>query len=170
MIYLIRHGESFANTGDIDTFDSMLTIKGRKQAKELRNSKIPENFEIVYYSPLRRAIETLHYSNISSDVCDPLYLCRERICTNADCLVLEKFEPESENSFNKRMSQLAKFLLDKISASPKLNICVICHGCVIMALTNVQPKNTEIVTVTKENLKNVSEGKYYKVPCCNDGW
>ena len=63
MIYFIRHGESEANVKKVfagQKNDSLLTNKGRKQAKATAKEIIKEKLKIdkIYSSPLRRAYET----------------------------------------------------------------------------------------------------------------
>lgn len=54
-----RHAQSYENIG-VSRIDSPLTDYGVEQAKLLTG-----NYDCVIVSPLRRAIETLHYSNIT---------------------------------------------------------------------------------------------------------
>jgi len=59
-IYLIRHGET---TGDVEdryggTYDDHLSEKGKEQVKELVTKLEGKEIELIYYSPLIRAIET----------------------------------------------------------------------------------------------------------------
>jgi len=58
LVYLIRHGESVANTSKImqGQFDSPLSEFGIQQAKAL-NSILPK-FDCIYSSPLSRAFDT----------------------------------------------------------------------------------------------------------------
>ncbi|MBU1132445.1 histidine phosphatase family protein, partial [Patescibacteria group bacterium] len=59
-IYLIRHGET---TGDIEDrfggdYDDHLTAKGIEQARELAKQLLNKEIEIIFVSPLMRAVET----------------------------------------------------------------------------------------------------------------
>jgi broad specificity phosphatase PhoE len=63
MIYFVRHGESEANERKVfagQRDDSLLTNKGREQAKATAQEIIKEGLKIdvIYSSPLKRAYET----------------------------------------------------------------------------------------------------------------
>jgi len=65
MIYFIRHGESEANERKVfagQKDDSILTEKGREQAKATAKEILAEGIKIdrIITSPLTRAIETAH--------------------------------------------------------------------------------------------------------------
>ena len=57
-LYLVRHAETYGNTGADDSADPVLTERGRKQAKLLaaRLAELP--FDAVFCSPLLRAVTT----------------------------------------------------------------------------------------------------------------
>jgi len=57
-IYLIRHGEVENNVKDIFGGDSELTERGREQAREIAESLKNVDFEIIYHSPRKRAVNT----------------------------------------------------------------------------------------------------------------
>lgn len=59
-LYLIRHGETASNANGVfrGRYDVPLNDTGRKQAESLRNRLIREKLDIVYSSPLKRAVET----------------------------------------------------------------------------------------------------------------
>jgi broad specificity phosphatase PhoE len=59
-LYIIRHGESVANRDNLvgGHFDSPLTDKGRKQARETKQLLADVHFDTAYSSDLRRATET----------------------------------------------------------------------------------------------------------------
>ena len=61
-VYLLRHGESEYNAGNITKFDPELTEKGKEQA-----SKVTGNFNVVICSTLTRARQTLDISQITWD-------------------------------------------------------------------------------------------------------
>lgn len=59
-LYVVRHGEARLNHDNIvmGTIDSLLTEKGVEQAQLLRAKLSDVQFDKVYASPLKRAIET----------------------------------------------------------------------------------------------------------------
>lgn len=60
-IYLVRHGESIANTKGIyqgQTYNTSLSKLGLKQAKKLNNFFEKVEVDEVYSSPLKRTLET----------------------------------------------------------------------------------------------------------------
>jgi broad specificity phosphatase PhoE len=59
-VYLIRHGQT---TGDVEdryggSYDDELTEKGKGQAQELANKLSDSGIEVLYCSPLKRALQT----------------------------------------------------------------------------------------------------------------
>jgi broad specificity phosphatase PhoE len=99
-IYYLRHAESMANIG-IEIIDSPLSQKGREQAARLAG-----HYEHVVISPLRRCMETLHYSKITYDVLDINPNLREWI-TDSTCshLMLERPDEELYEDFRKRIDR-----------------------------------------------------------------
>lgn len=60
-IYLVRHGESVANTKGIyqgQTYNTLLSNVGKKQAEALANYFVDKEVEMILASPLRRTKET----------------------------------------------------------------------------------------------------------------
>ncbi|MBU0962447.1 MAG: histidine phosphatase family protein [Nanoarchaeota archaeon] len=59
-IFLLRHGETESNRDNIVSgiLDSKLTYLGKTQAKKLAKLLEKENVNIIYSSPLKRALET----------------------------------------------------------------------------------------------------------------
>lgn len=162
-IYLIRHGQSQGNIGDSSRYDVALTDKGIQQASELHL-----NVDLAICSPLRRAQETLHYSNITYNTLEIYDPCRERICQKGDCLIFEHFErPETDDEFNERIRQISIDLLNYIQHYT--SIAMICHGCVIRSLTGHKLKNTQIVMADIELLDFIANGGKLHAPCCNEG-
>ena len=63
-LYLIRHGQSQGNVaGNEGINDPELTELGEEQARALKDSDLPESFDVIFVSPLRRAWQTLKLSN-----------------------------------------------------------------------------------------------------------
>lgn len=57
-LYLYRHGESVDNTEDRLGGDSELTPTGRQQAENLGRFLQRKNQKVIFYSPLKRAVQT----------------------------------------------------------------------------------------------------------------
>jgi len=162
-IYLIRHGQSWANAGDKTIIDPPLTILGRQQAAD-----ISLTVDLVICSPMRRALETYHYSNIIS----PLYIIirefREKICEIGDSMLLEKYIPEKREAFYLRIKTMANYLLEYNIKHE--NIAVVCHGCVISSLTGIKPNNGDIIMADNNILSQIAAGGIIDAPCCNVTW
>lgn len=165
IVYLVRHGESWGNIGDKWTIDVPLTELGRTQAKG-----IEIEVDLVICSPMRRAIETLHYSKIKYREYYFYEMCRERICSKGDCLLLEyDWKPETDDSFNHRVKNTASHILDQLKYYTK--IAMVCHGCVIRALTGEKLRNAEVIIADLNLLNEIANGYELNEPCCNDpGW
>ncbi len=97
-MFFCRHAESQGNIG-IVCVDAPLTPKGIEQAKTLGG-----HFDCVIVSPLRRTIETLHYSNITYDHLIINNHFRERIFASHDQLLLEAVTVENDNEFFDRVN------------------------------------------------------------------
>ena len=78
-VYLLRHGESEYNAGNITKFDAELTEKGKEQA-----SKVTGHFNVVICSTLTRARQTLDSSQITWDQLIMSEDVRERRIANCD--------------------------------------------------------------------------------------
>lgn len=63
-LWLVRHGESKAQTGEQFSFDPDLSAAGRRQARRLRGPLSKVRFDRIYVSPLRRARQTLELSGL----------------------------------------------------------------------------------------------------------
>ena len=72
-IFILRHGQSEFNAGNLDAYDAALTELGRKQASEVTG-----HFDIVLCSPLTRAKQTLQFSKITYDKLEIISDARER--------------------------------------------------------------------------------------------
>ena len=57
-LVLVRHAETFGNTGADDSADPALTLRGRLQAEQLAKALCGTPFDAVFSSPLRRAVQT----------------------------------------------------------------------------------------------------------------
>ena len=57
-LYIVRHAETYGNTGADDSADPVLTQRGHEQARLLAERLADLRFDAVYCSPLLRAVET----------------------------------------------------------------------------------------------------------------
>ncbi len=57
-LYLVRHAESFGNTGADDSPDPMLTPRGHEQARLLADRLAAAPLDAIFCSPLQRAVQT----------------------------------------------------------------------------------------------------------------
>lgn len=159
-IYLVRHAQSLANAGDNTTYDVPLTLPGRLQA-----SNIVLNVDHVICSPMRRTIETLRYSSTNYSSWSINNLCRERICSIADTLLIERFEIESDEVYHKRLMNLAQYILSE--SEKYTSIAIFCHGCVIKSIIGKGVPNATITPIDEKILTNVINGEYYIHNCNN---
>ena len=162
IIYFIRHGQS---TGNVDTntftLDAPLTELGKLQA-----SVLELDVDLIICSPMRRALETLHYSKIQGKDFLINDDCREKICSPSDRMILESEYVETNENFSLRMSHFANFLLNLQSNK----IAVVCHGCVIASLTGSYLKNGDIIMANLDTILMVSKGGVLPVSCCGYSW
>jgi len=152
-LFLVRHGESQANKQNITQgqLDSNLTDLGIDQAKKLANRLKDYDFDIVYSSDLKRAVETakeinkFHHKQIILDkrireidrgdftgqphsITKPLW----------DALPEDEFEKKAPNG-ETRIDQVKRVtnFIEEIEEQGK-NILIVCHGhtirCILKAL------------------------------------
>lgn len=158
-IWLIRHGESVANAGDKNIIDPPLTALGREQASNLKLRG-----DLIICSPMRRTLETYHYSSIIGDEFIIVPDFRERICGLGDMMLLQKYEIETIEDYNNRICYIANYLI-KMS---KLydTIIVICHGCIIKSLTDIRTSNTQIVEADINRLYQIADKRLTPINNC----
>lgn len=148
---VLRHTQSMSNYGNPLIVNSPLSFNGKQQAFNLNHQT-----DIILCSPMKRAIETLAYSNIKYKQLFLLNGLRELICEPGDCFSWEKCVREDPIDFNRKMRLLANklYLLSRRNS----DILIITHGCVIKALTDQQIKNGEIIELSKDRLKYIING------------
>ena len=152
-IYLLRHAQSMSNFGNPLITNSPLSPKGKIQASQLKYIT-----ETLICSPMRRALDTLGYSNISYDRLIIDQHTREIITEPGDCFKHEiYYQREDPVIFNRKMRALANSLYLISLKSP--SILLITHGCVIKALTNKQVSNCELSLLSTNRLKDIISGK-----------
>lgn len=127
-LYFTRHAESLENIG-IETVDSPLSIEGRRQAARLTGW-----YDLVIVSPLRRALETLHYSKITYTRLQICETFRERRWSEASEKLLEDPVKETMEEFAERIERFDKWFRETLKSyncmeeDDILRILLIGHG------------------------------------------
>jgi len=164
-IYVVRHGESEENVKG--TFygktDCKLSDKGKVQSLFLRDKLKDINFNKVYYSPTKRAVETLDliYDNKNSQKS-----CDKRLCEinfgnfegknytellelyEEECKLWERdwisFTPPNGESYLDLYKRVEEFM-DELLKESYENVLIVSHGGPIRAIyTYVMNKNLEM--------------------------
>ncbi len=115
-LYFTRHATSMENDGRLLVVDAPLSTSGRFEAMKLHG-----HFDCVVASPLRRCLETLHYSGISWGelIVNPNF--RERVYVDSSRLLFEKgLVWELDRAFTQRVQAFREDLsqlLERISST-----------------------------------------------------
>ena len=171
-LILVRHGESEANANHIlqGQSEGKLTQKGIEQAKKV-GKKLKEKYKIdmVFCSPLKRAVKTLE--NILSEypIEGPVFMCKlleERDFgeySGMETQLIDWKEMDQDNKVNKELgveslSELQKranlFLEDLKLEDENSTVLVVSHGGPIKMMINkltgkdldeIEVKNAEIL-------------------------
>ena len=65
-VYIVRHGQTDSNLAKVfNTLEEDINENGIKQAEELRDKIKDINFDIIYCSPLKRAVHTKNIINVN---------------------------------------------------------------------------------------------------------
>ncbi len=191
MVYFLRHGESEANVVNVFSnkgFKHGLTSKGVRQTEELCDKLKEVSFEMIFASPLKRAVET---AEILSEKSGAGYFIDERL-VEFDVGILEgKSDEKSWNEFKKLWNiwfssddhdaktedgeslkqiilRFSDFMCDRIQASKTdKNYLVISHGGVLSCALPFFLKGLNIDFVRKNPLKNCG---YATAVFCNGEW
>ena len=132
-IYLIRHAQSQFNLDKTNkTQDCEITNIGIDQSISLGKELNTIQFDIVFISPLRRAIQTFQYAKLQCKKQQINYLVREHIADSCDLLESEVEYKESEEELISRCKKIHKL----ISIIPEKTIGIICHADLIFYLTS----------------------------------
>lgn len=83
-VFFLRHAKSVENEGQIFIVDAPLSSEGRAQA-----STITGQFDYVIASPMRRCLETLHYSSIRYGQISIDHNFRERVFVDSSRMMFE---------------------------------------------------------------------------------
>ena len=71
-LYFVRHGQSENNVGNTSTHNVPLTALGQKQIHQAANALVDKKFDVLYCSPLDRALQTA--AILSSKLNIPTYV------------------------------------------------------------------------------------------------
>lgn len=157
-IYLVRHGESVANVERYISgkTDVALTEKGVQQAREVAERLTDIKFTAVYSSNLRRAMDTAREIIKDRDLQLVTFKeLQERDFGDWEGLTFRQIEavfPDAWDAFVKRgynaevpggekiedfferVRRIFSHITEQHQAEPDENICIVVHGCVLMAL------------------------------------
>lgn len=167
-IYLVRHGQTEANVNKLfnGRNEGNLTQFGIEQAKSLLDIIKNLNIDIIFSSPLKRAIQTAEILNLNNKelIIDERLIERDfkNYTLKSVELIEDKsiiYKKECENDidiepFSKICERVGNFISDiKLKYNEK-NILIVSHGDIILAFkmyfekgtTNIQqPKHCEII-------------------------
>ena len=139
-VTFLRHAQSVFNRDLTSEKDCNLTDLGKEQA-----SKLHGDYDVILCSVLRRARQTLQYSNISGKELHFTDLCREVRRDICDFLEFEdETKLETVEEVQKRLEDFKLFLKSKAKKGQR--ILVISHRDFIHEIGNKQypePKNAE---------------------------
>lgn len=146
-VSFLRHAQSVFNRDLTSEKNCCLTDYGREQA-----SKVTGTYDIIICSILKRARETLQYSQLASKKLYFTELCREMRVDICDFLENEdETQLETEEEIQKRIKNFKQYLKEKVD--PGQTVLVICHRDFIHHFGQKkfpEPKNCEIQTIRLE--------------------
>lgn len=143
-ITFLRHAQSIFNRDKTSEKDCDLTDVGIEQAKQLTGT-----YDIIVCSILKRAKQTLQYSELKSTKLYFTDLCREVRVDICDYLEGEdETQKETEEEVQQRIRDFKEFLLERWI--PGQTVLVICHRDFMHAVGKNQfpcPENAEFQTM-----------------------
>jgi broad specificity phosphatase PhoE len=146
-VTFLRHAQSIFNRDGTSEKDCQLTDYGIEQAKEIKGT-----YDIIICSTMKRAKQTLQYSELSSKELHFTDLCREVRRDICDFLEGEdETKLETDQELQRRMKEFKQFLYSK--GKPGAKVLVICHRDFIHEIGNKkypEPKNAELQTIRLE--------------------
>ena len=146
-VSFLRHAQSIFNRDLTSEKNCSLTELGQKQAEQITGY-----YDVIICSILKRARETLQYSQLSAKKLYFTDLCREMRVDICDFLEGEdETNLESEEELRKRIKEFQQYLKEKVEPGQK--VLVICHRDFIHAIGQKklpEPENCEIQTILLE--------------------
>ena len=146
-VTFLRHAQSIFNRDLTSEKDCELTDYGIEQSK-----KINGTYDVIICSILKRAKQTLEYSELNGKQLYFTDLCREVRRDICDFFEYEdETNLETDQELKKRIKEFKTFLKSK--TKPGDRILVICHRDFIHEIGNKkypEPKNAEMQTILLE--------------------
>ena len=146
-VTFLRHAQSVFNRDLTSEKDCPLSDFGIQQAEQLTGT-----FDVIICSILKRARQTLQYSNLSSKELHFTDLCREVRIDICDFLNYEdETKKETEEELAKRIHNFKQYLKEKVA--PGKSVLVISHRDFIHAIGKKklpEPKNAELQLIRVE--------------------
>ena len=132
MIYIVRHGQTNWNLEKRNQGrkDIELNEKGIQQAKETAEKLKDKKFDIVYSSPLKRAMQTAKIIT-NQEIIEDSRIIERKLKSEYQNLVdftdpnETRYNIEPLNDFRKRIENFFKEIVNKY---PKKDILVVTHG------------------------------------------
>ena len=135
-VVFIRHAESRFNIG-IQEYDSVLTETGKQQA-----SKLMGNYPLILLSPMKRCLETLQYSRITSDNVYTWDILREHKTEICDFFENEEMIIETDDELTERCDHIIEEFIRL-----KQDILVITHHDIIANITGMKLDNAQMTMI-----------------------
>ena len=146
-VTFLRHAQSVFNRDHVSGKNCPLTDVGIQQAEQITGE-----YDVIICSILKRAKETLQYSQLTAKKLYFTDLCREVRVDPGDFLEDEdETKIETEQEVKKRIQLFKQYLKEKVDPGQK--VLVICHRDFIHAIGNKkypEPKNAEIQVIRLE--------------------
>ena len=172
-IYVLRHGQTNYNIqgkyqGQVDV---PLNETGIAQAKEIGKNLLNVQFNLVFCSPLDRAIETAKYATKNKMIIDDRIIERSFGSLEGKESIKdyeEKIEEYNIEPIQKLQQRVYDFMDEIIKKYSNLNnILIVTHSCVAIMIESYMNHTNYIIEAKKFNLSN---GKYkiYVVEGKND--
>jgi broad specificity phosphatase PhoE len=143
-VTFLRHAQSVFNRDHVSGKNCPLTDVGIQQAEQITG-----DYDVIICSILKRARETLQYSQLTAKKLHFTDLCREVRVDPGDFLEDEdETKVETEQEVQTRIKDFKQYLKEKVE--PGQNVLVICHRDFIHAIGNKQHrelKNAEMQTL-----------------------
>lgn len=146
-LYVTRHGETDYNVENLvcGVSDARLTKTGIEQAKKLATDLQAVNYEYLYVSPLKRAVDTANLANVRQldIIIEPriteinfgkyegVHRKSEGFLNNKHNLAFRY--PEGE-SFIELCKRVYEFLDEIKEQATNTNVLLVCHGAVCRAI------------------------------------
>lgn len=142
-LYLVRHGQSKAQTEEEFSFDANLSDFGIEQSRMLTKAFSDVEFDKVFLSPLRRARQTFEHSGLKQEnVFFDSRLVEELPAGCYDQILPyeptpEYGEPDTADGWNKNIVSRLKEFLHEIYNGKHSSILIVAHAGVLSHLLNI---------------------------------